>query len=146
MANADGKSPEVRVSDAERDAVVAELGGHFQDGRLDQAEFGDRIGAAMAARTRRDLDVLLTDLPRPAAAGSGPASQGRPVRRPGGPPRPLLLVPLAVAAVVITGPLSGGWQHGWAGWPFAPFGFAWLIIGLVAVRAWIRAGRRRQWR
>ena len=33
----------LRVSDAERDAVVTELGEHFQQGRLDHAEFDERV-------------------------------------------------------------------------------------------------------
>jgi Domain of unknown function (DUF1707) len=35
--------PDLRVSDAERDAVVTELGEHFQQGRLDQAECDERL-------------------------------------------------------------------------------------------------------
>ena len=38
-----GAHPDLRVSDAERDAVVTELGEHFQQGRLDQAEFDERL-------------------------------------------------------------------------------------------------------
>jgi len=37
-----GARPELRVSDAERDAVVTELGEHFGQGRLDQSEFDER--------------------------------------------------------------------------------------------------------
>jgi hypothetical protein len=54
---------DLRASDAERDDVATALGDHFQAGRLSQAEFGDRVSAALGARTRRDLSVLLTDLP-----------------------------------------------------------------------------------
>lgn len=41
--------PDLRVSDAERDAVVTELGEHFQQGRLDQAEFDERMTKALSA-------------------------------------------------------------------------------------------------
>ncbi|MGH3409695.1 MAG: DUF1707 SHOCT-like domain-containing protein, partial [Streptosporangiaceae bacterium] len=48
-----GRSPgagtELRASDAERDLVAAELGEHFQAGRLDQAEFDERVSAALRA-------------------------------------------------------------------------------------------------
>jgi hypothetical protein len=156
MARANGKSPDLRVSDAERDAVAGELGQHFQDGRLDQAEFDERVTAAMAAKTLRDLDELLADLPQASAGqpvwaagepdqagapGAGPWRSG-----PSGPargrPHVLALLPLLVAAVVIGGLLAGGWQHGW---PFAPFGFVWLIVPILVFRTWVRGGRR-QWR
>ena len=55
--------PDLRVSDAERDAVVTELGEHFQQGRLDQVEFDERVTQALAARTESDLRALLADLP-----------------------------------------------------------------------------------
>src|SRR5215467_13516985 len=67
MARADGNNPDLRASDAERDAVASELGQHFQDGRLDHAELDERLGAAMAAKTQRDLEALLEDLPPGAA-------------------------------------------------------------------------------
>lgn len=54
---------DLRVSDAERDAVAEELARHLQDGRLDATEFDERAGHAVTARTRGDLDRLLADLP-----------------------------------------------------------------------------------
>jgi hypothetical protein len=156
MARADGTSPDLRVSDADRDAVAGELGQHFQDGRLDQVEFDERVTTAMAARTRRDLDQLLTDLPqasvdqpgwadgeRHQAGGTG---AGRWRSGPPGPtrgrPHVLALLPLLVAAAVIGGLVAGGWEHGW---PFAPLGFLWLIVPILVFRTWVRSGRR-QWR
>jgi Domain of unknown function (DUF1707) len=53
----------LRVSDAERQAVTDRLAEHFGDGRLDQAEFDERIGRAMSAKTRADLGGLFDDLP-----------------------------------------------------------------------------------
>jgi Domain of unknown function (DUF1707) len=57
----------LRVSDAERQAVADRLGEHFADGRLDQAEFDDRVGRAMGAKTRADLSGLFSDLPETGA-------------------------------------------------------------------------------
>ena len=48
----------LRVSDAERQAVTDRLAEHFGDGRLDQAEFDERVGRAMNAKTRADLNGL----------------------------------------------------------------------------------------
>ena len=67
----------LRVSDAERQAVADRLAEHFADGRLDQAEFDERVGQAMNAKTRADLSGLFDDLPEPAA----PALPERPRRR-----------------------------------------------------------------
>jgi len=53
----------IRASDAERDQVVALLQRDFADGRLTQAELEDRVGAALAARTRDQLQALTADLP-----------------------------------------------------------------------------------
>src|SRR5262245_18609495 len=60
--------PELRVSDADRDAVIAELSTHYQAGRLTADEFDDRSGHALTAKTGHDLAELLTDLPAPAQA------------------------------------------------------------------------------
>jgi hypothetical protein len=147
MAYADGKNPDMRASDAERDVIVADLGQHFQDGRLDHAEFDQRVTAALAARTRGQLDTLLADLPPAAPApASGRVPQGQP-GPPGGRRRVLAFLPLALAVLFITAAASHGWHHGGAGgWPYAPFGFLWLVVPVLAVRLWIRGTRRRQWR
>jgi len=84
---------DIRLSDAERDQAITELGEHFQAGRLTQEEFDDRSGRALQARTGRDLTGLFTDLPRPAAAEPwvgdpwtvpGYGSVAGPVPQPGG--------------------------------------------------------------
>jgi hypothetical protein len=75
---------DIRVSDAERDQAVAELGEHFQAGRLTQEEFDDRSGQALQARTGRDLTALFSDLPRPAAPDPWLGQAAVPVPRPGG--------------------------------------------------------------
>jgi hypothetical protein len=90
----------IRVSDAERNSVAELLGQHYADGRLDQAEFDDRITRTMAAKTRGDLTGLFDDLPEAGPTGAGPAGPGDPVgravprgpRRRGGLVRTLLLL------------------------------------------------------
>ena len=89
----------LRVSDAQRDAVVTELGEHFEQGRLDRAEFDERVTQALAAKTESDLDGLLADLPQ--------------VRETPVAPRPItwtrrlpVLVPLLFAIVLIAGSLG----------------------------------------
>ena len=77
-------SPEVRASDRERDAATHQLQAAFAEGRLDDAEFDERMRAALTARTRGQLEQLLTDLPDflPSAPGrSVAATVGRPPGR-----------------------------------------------------------------
>jgi hypothetical protein len=56
--------PALRVSDAERQQVVAMLQEHCAVGRLTVDEFSERTGEALAARTQADLDHVLRELPR----------------------------------------------------------------------------------
>jgi Domain of unknown function (DUF1707) len=53
----------LRIGDAERTEVADRLAKHFSDGRLDEAEFADRLDRAMRAKTMPDLTGLLADLP-----------------------------------------------------------------------------------
>jgi GntR family transcriptional regulator len=87
----------VRASDAEREAVADRLAEFFAAGRLDQAEFDDRVGRAMSAKTRADLSALFADLPGGGTAvvpelpagGSGPGGAGTPGGGPRGPGSPI---------------------------------------------------------
>ena len=72
----------LRVSDAERQAVTDRLAEHFADGRLDQAEFDDRVGRAMNAKTRADLSGLFSDLPETGAPAVADRAHGRRRRHP----------------------------------------------------------------
>ncbi|HEY2764305.1 MAG TPA: DUF1707 domain-containing protein [Pseudonocardiaceae bacterium] len=54
---------DLRVSDAEREHVGELLQRAVGQGRLTVAEFGERMDAAMAARTRGELNAVLVDLP-----------------------------------------------------------------------------------
>lgn len=66
--------PGMRVSDADRAEVADRLAKHYGDGRLDQAEFEQRLDQAMRAKTRADLIGLLTDLPEDQPQGGPPQS------------------------------------------------------------------------
>jgi DUF1707 SHOCT-like domain/Cell wall-active antibiotics response LiaF, C-terminal len=60
---------DTRASDAERDATVERLSTAAGDGRLTLEEFSQRLERATTARTRAELDRVVTDLP----ADAGPA-------------------------------------------------------------------------
>jgi hypothetical protein len=58
-------SADIRVSNEERDEAVSTLGLHLSTGRLELAEYEERCGQALVARTRGELEALFTDLPAP---------------------------------------------------------------------------------
>lgn len=64
------RNPSIRASDAEREQVAAALRDNLAEGRLTLEEFDSRLDAAYAAKTYRELDALMVDLPRP--PGTGP--------------------------------------------------------------------------
>ena len=92
--------PPVRVCDADRDRVIAELRDRFADGSLAQESFVCRVDAALRARWHGDLAEVVSDLPAPrmslvqAALGrlnqATRAARGRLARH--RPPRPLAFV------------------------------------------------------
>jgi hypothetical protein len=95
----------IRVSDAERAEVADRLSAHYSDGRLDRAEFDERVARAMSAKTRADLNGLFEDLPD---MGVGSATTGSPAdttvapgrRRPRRHGHPVLV---AIGAIVLLG-------------------------------------------
>ncbi len=52
-----------RLSDDERDEAISALADAYVEGRLDEAEFDSRMGAAGRATLASDLDPLFADLP-----------------------------------------------------------------------------------
>ena len=60
-----GGAPAVRVCDADRDRVIAELRERAADGSLAHESFVFRVDAALRARCRGDLAEIVSDLPAP---------------------------------------------------------------------------------
>jgi Domain of unknown function (DUF1707) len=121
---------DIRVSDADRDQAVAELGEAFQTGRLTQEEFEERSDRAFQARTGHDLSQLLADLPRqpaapvspdaPASGGSGahPWLAGR------------VVIALVIAVIVLGSVFSH--RHGAEGFGWlVPVVVLWFVLGRV---------------
>jgi len=54
--------PEERIGDLERSQVCDQLSAAFATGQLDQVELEDRLARAVAARTRREVLLLTSDL------------------------------------------------------------------------------------
>ena len=98
---------EMRVGDAEREAVAAELREHYASGRLTLDELNERVDKAFAATTRGDLNGLMTDLPsaRPGWSSAGAAGAS-------GPGGSSALPPGAPGAGGPFGPGGSGWNSG----------------------------------
>lgn len=76
--------PGIRVSDADRDQVLAKLRDGFADGRLTDETFAGRADAALRARFGADLRWLVADLPRPRRVSAEAAEACRRVLRSAG--------------------------------------------------------------
>jgi hypothetical protein len=141
-------NPQMRISDADRAEVADRLSKHYSDGRLDQAEFNERLDRSMNAKTQADLNGLFADLPATdepdkAAKPVRPADQRPRNRRPV--QRVLGLILIAVVAIFAARALM---------WPFFGFfGFAghvlfvpvpWILIAIVAFVCWRIATRNRR--
>ena len=106
---------QLRVGDAEREAVADILRREHLAGRLDNDEFDERVARCLAAKTYAELDELIGDFP-------GDEREARRVTgswawRPW--PVPLVFLPLLVAAIVFS--------HGRAAWLVVPF-FVWFVV------------------
>lgn len=94
-----------RIGDADRDRAVELLREHLAQGRLDQLEFDDRLGAALSARTAADLDPLFLDLP-------GPRPDRSVVPSPAFPSPPWQSQNARTPAAPSSAPLAGHGRHG----------------------------------
>lgn len=94
----DFENPGPRASDADRDQAVEQLKTAFVQGMLAKDEFGQRIGLALAARTRADLAAITADIPAEAAGTSPPVPRDRPRRNPS----------VKVGAAIVAAPILAG--------------------------------------
>ena len=124
----------IRVSDADRDRVTAQLRDHFAAGRITPGELDQRLSAALNAKTFGDLRRIMADLPGPVPAPPGaappgaapPALRATPawaVRR--RPPFPPLILLALLAALLIPG----------TGWLLAAFVNVILLFWLMTFAA-----------
>ncbi|HEY2552204.1 MAG TPA: DUF1707 domain-containing protein, partial [Streptosporangiaceae bacterium] len=72
--------PDLRAGDADRDAAAATLREHYAQGRLNLEEFNQRLDAAFAATTHRQLSQLTRDLPQHDRQAALAATPARPAR------------------------------------------------------------------
>jgi PadR family transcriptional regulator, regulatory protein PadR len=70
--------PDLRISDADRDAAAAALSEYFAQGRLTADELRGRLDLALSAVTRRDIWAATQDLPWQYAWPEGGGGGGAP--------------------------------------------------------------------
>lgn len=121
----------VRVGDADREAVAAQLREHYADGRLTLEELNERIDETFAAKTKADLNTVMRDLPLASRPGSGLPYTGQPGPGQAGWPGPGWHGPMS--------PMPGqrydqGGRSPGPGGLFAPMlGVVWLLVILGSV-------------
>jgi hypothetical protein len=103
---------DVRIGDAERDAATVQLREHFVAGRLTFDELAERIDGALNAKTQRQIDHLMADLPRPPRAARSQAAPPVPTPDPG-----RFLVFALLLFALATWILIMAWmsRHAWSG-------------------------------
>ena len=123
------RRPDLRASDADREATAERLHRAATEGRLDADELEERLSAAYAAKTCVELERLTADVtpaaPSPRPWG-GPPVFAHPVRRTNG---------LAIASLV-----AGFLWFGWLGSVLA------VVLGHVAMHQISRSGGRQSGR
>ena len=127
LARFAGRDPNIRASDADRERIAERLRKGHAEGRLDLAEFQQRLEACYEAKTQGQLSELVRDLPRPDEREErARVSMFRLWRWRLVPVAPLLIALILVAAAT---------EH--------HFFWLWIPIGFFLWRMTLR--RRRRW-
>jgi hypothetical protein len=123
------------ASDAERDEAAERLRQAAAEGRVTSEELEERLGRALGARTRGEVDAVVADLPSPR----------RPPGRPSG-RRPELVAFASTAMLLIAIWALSGMGYFWPAWPILGWGFFVLMPGNVfgACSHGHRRGRQRR--
>jgi hypothetical protein len=123
-----GRDPNLRAGDEDRERIAERLRKSHAEGRLDLAEFQQRLESCYDAKTFGQLSELVRDLPR-----QEEPSQGRSPRH----WRLTPLLPLLVAFVLI----SAASDHDHFGWLWIPVLFlVWRMFWWR--RRWASSARR----
>ncbi|MEV0106165.1 DUF1707 domain-containing protein [Nocardia sp. NPDC050799] len=118
-----------RASDAERDRIVRELSRHLGDGRIDLAEYDQRVAQVYRTTTRAELTDVLADLPTPAPARAAAPRSRFPIWQR---IEATAWLTVSVLVLVIWGAISlgvGEVTYFWPLWVIGPWG------AVLAVRA-----------
>jgi len=120
-----GRDPQIRAADSDRERTAERLRMSHGEGRLDMAEFQERIERCYAAKTLGELGELARDLPREEQQRAQPSFARL---------LPLNFVPLGpiLVALIVVAVVTG--HH-----------FFWLWIPLVYLIWRLSWWRRRRW-
>lgn len=113
----------MRAGDSDRQSVVDQLKKALDEGRLDLSEYDERLQKTYAAKTYKDLDGLLDDLP-----GTVPVQHSQVQPAPAPPP--------PVGAPVIAQPVTAHIAR-WLG----PYGGVFAVCVLIWVITSVSAGQ-----
>ena len=114
LARLAGRDPNIRASDAEREGTADRLRKAHAEGRLDLAEFQERLEHCYQTKTVGELDGLVRDLPREVESND---------RRSLGAWRWRLaaLAPILIVLFLISAVAGDHEHHGlWLGWLWIP--------------------------
>ncbi|MGH3937340.1 MAG: DUF1707 SHOCT-like domain-containing protein [Pseudonocardiaceae bacterium] len=124
----------MRAADVDRERVAEQLRLAHAEGRLDLAEYDERVRQAWAARTYGELKILISDLPQAAATpvGGSPDVHHRSHWRGRAPVwLSVSLINLLIWGIVSLATLS--WIYPWWIWVAGPWG-AVLLVGWITER------------
>jgi hypothetical protein len=107
----------LRASDDERERVAERLRDAAAEGRLTSEELEERLGRALSAQTRGELDPVVADLPAPPAP---PRPRARGIR-------PERFVFLSTAVLLVATWALSGMGYFWPAWPILGWGV--LVVG-----------------
>ncbi len=128
LARFAGRDPNIRASDADRERVAERLRTGHAEGRLDLAEFQQRLESCYEAKTQGQLSELVTDLPRP----DEPQERGQVSRIRFWRWRLVPVAPLLIALIVVA---AASEDHFF--WVWIPLGFfLWRIAFWRRRRGW----------
>lgn len=130
LARIAGRNPNLRAADADRERIADCLRNSHAEGRLDLTEFQQRIERCYHAKTYRELDELVSDLPRhDDQTQQHPVSSSPPTRW-----HLASLAPILIALILISAAIGRHHNNFWL----------WIPVVFVVFRM-SRWRRRRPW-
>ena len=126
-----GRDPSLRASDADRERIAERLRTSHAEGRLDMAEFQQRLERCYEAKTLGELGELVSDLPR---------QDEHDDRRPLAWFRPWSLAPLVPILIVLIAVSAATGHHVF--WLWVPLAFLVWRMSWWRRRRWLAGARR----
>lgn len=135
--NQPARPEDVRIADSDREAVAARLARAQGEGRLDLAEYDERLRQAYAARTVGELARVTADLPVEGLRAVERNQPGKAERRSSGQRAAVAgWVSVSTITIVIWAVsclAAGAWLYPWWIWVAGPWG-AVLLAGWISGR------------